>query len=205
MEDVGSIVLGFLILYIAGLILVSLWRVAHNGLRGIPLPFAIVPEWRYGVVYRSGRFLRVAGTGRVWTWWRDQVLYVARDEQIIVFERREFVSSDRLPLLLSATVFFEVVDPHEAIETSQDYRAALTAETQGTLLDLIGQRPLARILDERRHFETLFVAAVAPSADARGLKINRAILTELIVHPEILMNVGLDSAPVDDIEPGQTH
>ncbi len=205
MQEVGSIALGFLILYIAGLILVSLWRVAHNGIRGIPLPFAIVPEWRHGVVFRNGRFLRVAGTGRIWTLWRDQILYVARDEQIIVFERREFVSFDRLPLVLSATVFYEVADPRKAVETSQDYRAALTAEALGALLDLIAQRTLARILDERRHFDTLFVAALAPAAEARGTKINRVILTELIVHPEILMNVGLDSAPVDDMEPGQTH
>jgi regulator of protease activity HflC (stomatin/prohibitin superfamily) len=195
---------GFVALFAAVFALGAAMRLLYRN--RIPAPWQFVPEWRYGLLYRGGRFVRaITEPERVWTWWRSEILYVIKDEQALALERREAISSDRLPFLISATVLFKVTDPYLAIVLSTDYRAAFFAEAAAALLDTVGARPLAQMLDERRHLDTLLHAGISPLAQARWLEVTRVLITELIVHPEILISLEREDGPGEALEPGGMH
>lgn len=157
------------------------------------LPYVVIPDWQRALVYSGGNFSHVAGPGRVWRLGRG-VFPVSIDEQTITIEAAQHICADRRPVHLGAAVMYRVSDPRRAFETTNDPRGAFLAECVAALDDVIAARPLARLLDERRYLDTLLYATLAPIAEQRGMYLEKVLILNVFVAPDVLASLGLKDA-----------
>src|SRR5512146_1823299 len=120
----------------------------REGSAPLPRPYVPVHEWERGLVYRGGRFRRVAQPGKVWTFWMMEVVRISIEEQVLTMEPRELISADHYPLIVGVTILYTVVDPRLALESSQDSRTAFAAEVLGALQAFVAARTLLALLDD---------------------------------------------------------
>jgi regulator of protease activity HflC (stomatin/prohibitin superfamily) len=175
----------------------------REGALPFPRPYVIVHEWQRGVVYRGGRFQRVAPPGRVWTFWLDDVAVVPVEEQMLTIEPRELITADHNLVIVGATVLYTVADPRLVLEASQDSRAAFLAESLGALQAFVAARTLLALLDDRKHIDAFLHSVIAPLATARGFALKEVIVRDITAPADALNAIG-GGAPSEP-DPFQKH
>lgn len=196
----AALALVFLCIYGFGFFL----QRGREGASPIPRPYVLVHEWQRGVVYRGGRFKRIALPGRVWTFWLLEVACVSVEEQILTIEPRELISADHYPLIVGATILYTVVDPRLSLESSQDSRAAFLAEALGALQAFVAARTLLALLDDRKHIDAFLHSVIAPLATPRGFALKEVIVRDMTAPAEALSAIGTGEAPSKP-DPFQRH
>jgi regulator of protease activity HflC (stomatin/prohibitin superfamily) len=204
MEALLELVLLLVLVFAAAYGLAFFFTRGREGRLPLPSPYVLVQEWQRGLVYRGGRFKRIAPPGRVWTFWLSDVVCVAVDEQVLTIEPREMITADRYPVVVGATILFTVSDPRLAVEGSQDSRKAFLGEILGALQAFIAARTLIALLDDRKHVDAFLYSMVAPLATPRGFALKEVIVGDVTAPAEALSAIGAGEAPSKP-DPFQRH
>ena len=204
MEAFFGVVLSLVLVFAAAYGLGFVFQRGRDGVFPLPRPYVLVHEWQRGLVYRGGRFQRVASPGRVWTFWLTEVAVISVEEQIFTIEPREMITADRYPVIVAATILYTVADPRLVLEASQDSRAAFLAEALGALQAFIAARTLVALLDDRKHIDAFLHSMIAPLAVTRGFALKEVIIRDMTAPAEALSANAGEEAPSKP-DPFQTH
>lgn len=146
----------------------------------------VVQEWERVLVYRDGRFKGELQPGRhsVRRWRRRTVRIVVRP-RILVVPLQEVLTGDGLSIKVSLTSTVRVVAArlwHEAVE---DPAAFVHTALQIALREAVAARTLESLLADRSQVPQHLGAAVAPTAVAVGLAVDRLAVRDVIVPAEL--------------------
>lgn len=140
----------------------------------------IVPEHQRGVVFRLGRFLKVAGPGLVLLLPAvDMMIKVDIRETGLEVPRLQEMTRDRQPVSTSAVVRYRITAPDKAILNVEDYRKSLAEASALILDDVIAQHTLDDLFLEKRDVAALVQDIIQEQATPWGLEITAVELKDL--------------------------
>jgi regulator of protease activity HflC (stomatin/prohibitin superfamily) len=129
-------------------------------------------QWEKGVVFKLGKFSRIAGPGLFFI---IPVIEEVRkiDMRVLTMDipSQQVITRDNVPVKINGVIFFKVDDPSNAIIKVQDYRYAISQYSQTSLRDVIGQMTLDQLLTEREEIGKKIEANVEKDTEAWGLEV----------------------------------
>ena len=110
----------------------------------------VVQEYERGVVFRLGRFSRVAGPGLFWIVpLAERQIRIDLRTRTVAVEQQETITRDSVTIKVNAVLWYRVFDPELAIVAVQSYNLAVYQLALTSLRNIIGQHPLDAVLKER--------------------------------------------------------
>jgi regulator of protease activity HflC (stomatin/prohibitin superfamily) len=167
----GTLLIGLAALLIAAvLILVSAVR--------------IVKEYERGVIFRLGRLVGARGPGLILL-----IPIVERmkrvDLRLVALDApsQEAMTRDNVTVTIDAVVYFQVIDPVDAIVQVADFARATSLMAQTTLRSVLGQFELDRLLSERDHINRRLQQLIDEQVVGWGVKVSAVELRGLELPP----------------------
>jgi regulator of protease activity HflC (stomatin/prohibitin superfamily) len=114
------------------------------------LGLRVVQEYERCVVFRLGRFSRVAGPGLFWIIplieWTTKIDLRTRTQAV---EQQETITKDSVTINVNAVLWVKIIDPAKAVISVENYAAAVYQVALTSLRNIIGQHALDQVLKER--------------------------------------------------------
>lgn len=147
---------------------------------------AIVHEYEAGLLYRSGRLRRILAPGAyvLFTPWSEVALLDAR-RRIVTVPGQEVLTADNVGLKVSVAATFEIADPVRAIHGAQSYEEALRVAVQLALRSSVAASNVDELLARRVEIGSALRAAVAPEAEAVGLRLHAVEVKDVMFPGEL--------------------
>jgi regulator of protease activity HflC (stomatin/prohibitin superfamily) len=132
----------------------------------------IVQEYERAVVFRLGRYSRIAGPGLYWIipWLEWQKRVDIRTNTVTV-EQQETITKDSVTVKIDAVLWYRIVNPSKAIISVADYRAAVHQVALTSLRNIVGQHLLDEVLRERDIINGTLRGIVDAASEPWGVKI----------------------------------
>jgi len=146
----------------------------------------IAQEYERSVVFRLGRFSRVAGPGLYWIIpffeWQNKV-----DIRTITLsvERQETITKDSVTVKIDAVLWYRIVSPSKAIISVADYRTAVHQIALTSLRNIIGQHVLDEVLRERTAINQTLRTIVDAATESWGITIETVEMKDVEI-PELM-------------------
>ena len=111
----------------------------------------VADQWERVVVLRLGKFRSLEGPGLFFIVPIIETVPFRIDTRVITstFRAEQTMTRDTVPVDVDAVLFFKVVDPKTAALDVADYGSAINWAAQTALRDVIGNTPLADMLEGR--------------------------------------------------------
>ncbi len=143
-------------------------------------------EFERGLRYRRGRFIKVLGPGAHWMSRRSgRISKVDVRAFYLVVPGQELLSLDGIAIKVSLAANLQVVDPNLAVNTVQDYRAAVYAVLQLACRELVSAMKVEDLLASRPQLgASLMEKGAAPIAEM-GVKLISVDVRDLMLPGDL--------------------
>ncbi|HYD41522.1 MAG TPA: slipin family protein [Anaeromyxobacter sp.] len=146
----------------------------------------VIHDYEAGLLYRNGRFVRRLGAG-------SHLLLAPRREIRVLDLRRHFatvagqevLSLDHVGLKVSLAVSYEVAEPEAAAHRVRDHEEALHVLVQLALRAAVAAVRIEDLLAQRTELGRKLQAAVAPDAEAIGLRVHAVEVKDVMFPGEL--------------------
>ncbi|MCS3920685.1 regulator of protease activity HflC (stomatin/prohibitin superfamily) [Candidatus Fervidibacter sacchari] len=140
----------------------------------------IVQEWERGVVFRLGRFVRVAGPGIQFIIpLIERMIKVDIRVFTVDVPKQEIITKDNVTVRVNAVVYFRVVDPMAALVRVENYLYATQQVSQTTLRDVVGQSELDELLAHREELNQKLQRIIDTTTDPWGIKVDMVAIKDV--------------------------
>ena len=140
----------------------------------------IVQEYERGVVFRLGRLVGARGPGLILLIpWIEQMRKV--DLRIVTLEvpAQEAITRDNVTVKVNAVVYFQVVNPEDAVVKVVDYVRTTSLIGQTTLRSILGQSDLDHLLSERSKINQELQLVIGEQTNTWGVKVTSVEVRDL--------------------------
>lgn len=146
----------------------------------------IVNEYVRSVVFRLGRYQRIAGPGLYWIipifeWQRT----IDMRTRTVTVERQETITKDSVTVKVDAVLWYRVVDAAKAVIAVEDYRLAVHQVALTSLRNIIGQHLLDEVLKDRNTINLALREIVDGATESWGVKIEMVEMKDVEI-PEAM-------------------
>ncbi|MER5889255.1 slipin family protein [Streptomyces sp. NPDC001941] len=141
----------------------------------------VVKQYERGVVFRLGR-LRAAVRGPGFTLvlpFVDRLHKVNMQIVTMPVPAQEGITRDNVTVRVDAVVYFQVVDPAEALVKVEDYRFAVSQTAQTSLRSIIGKSDLDDLLASREKLNEGLELMIDSPAIGWGVQIDRVEIKDV--------------------------
>jgi regulator of protease activity HflC (stomatin/prohibitin superfamily) len=148
----------------------------------------IVNEYERGVIFRLGRVdpANVKGPGlRLLMPFIDRMLKVDLRTVTLDVPPQEVITKDNVTIKVNAVVYFNVMNPVDAVIKIANHFLATSLYAQTTLRNILGQHELDEILAEREKIGRALQRIIDEATDAWGVKVS-AVEIKDIELPEVM-------------------
>src|SRR6476469_10091917 len=135
----------------------------------------IVKEYERGVVFRLGRVDpdNVKGPGlRILLPLIDRMLKVDMRTVTHDVPPQEVITKDNVTIKVNAVIYFNVMNPVDAVIKIADHYTATSLYSQTSLRNILGQHELDEILAERETIGRSLQRIIDEATDAWGIKVS---------------------------------
>jgi len=146
------------VLVIAFLLLISSLRIAQ--------------EYQRAIVFRLGRYMGTRGPGLYWL-----IPFIERQQTLdmrtktVDLEQQETITKDSVTIKVNAVLWFQVINPADAIIKVADFNKAVYQLAVTALRNIIGQHQLDEVLRERAGINAALLQIVDAATEPWGVKI----------------------------------
>lgn len=172
-----------MILPITGLIIVLIL----SGIR-------IAQEYQRAIVFRLGRFQSVKGPGIYWLPLIERQQKVDIRTRTVTLEQQETITKDSVTIKVNAVLWYQVIDPKNAIIKVADYNKAVYQFAVSALRNIIGQHSLDEVLKEREQINDKLQQIVDRTTEPWGVKI------EMVEMKDVEIPEGMQRAMAREAE-----
>jgi regulator of protease activity HflC (stomatin/prohibitin superfamily) len=177
-SDIGFGILAVVIVFLVILVLANTVKVVQQGY--------------YGVVKRLGQFHSIAQPGILFLIpFVDRMVRVDVREEPRTGDRQDVITRDNVSVMVSATIFSQVVDPRAALFEVSDYRVAIEQLARTALRAVFGGLTLDEALSERQRINTELQNHMDPATEKWGVRINRIEIVDIAPPAQILQAMNL--------------
>lgn len=132
----------------------------------------VVKEYERGVIFRLGRLVGAKGPG---LFLLIPVIdkMVKMDLRVVTMDvpSQEIITRDNVPAKINAVVYFQVMDPSNAVVKVANYFMATSQIAQTTLRSVLGQAELDELLSEREKINQTLQKIIDEQTDPWGIKV----------------------------------
>lgn len=152
------------------------WLVLFVGLCALVMKLCLRPvtifEFERGLKYARGRYKGLLSPGLYWIIPQLAMIRTVDTRPTFVsITGQEVLSADGVSLKVSLAAKYQVVDPEAAINSIDDYQAALYLELQLGLRHLMSGAPIDEILNQRQTLGHQLLTRTAARAESMGLRL----------------------------------
>lgn len=132
----------------------------------------IVKEYERGVIFRLGRLIGAKGPG-IFLIIPLIDKMVKMDLRIVTMDvpSQEIITRDNVPAKINAVVYFQVMNPCNAVVKIANYFIATSQIAQTTLRSVLGQAELDELLSEREKINQTLQKIIDDQTDPWGIKV----------------------------------
>lgn len=140
-----------------------------------------VYEYERALRYYKGLYTGLLLPGCYWIW-RKTTTVVKLDIRLkfISITGQEVLSSDGVTLKVSLAAKYEIVDPHKAVNTVDNYQEALYLVLQLALREIIGSTKIDDLLDKRHECGGKLMEITKQQLEDIGLKLHSVNLKDIM-------------------------
>lgn len=150
-----------------GIILLVLLIIAIKGIK-------ILRPYEKGVVERLGKYQRTVESGLVVIIpFIETIRKVDLREQVVDVPPQEVITKDNTVVVVDCVIFYEVVDPFNAVYNVVNFYQAITKLAQTNLRNIIGDLELDQTLTSREMINTQLREVLDEATDKWGTKVVR--------------------------------
>ena len=150
----------------------------------------IAQEYERGVVFRLGRYKRLAGPGLYW------IIPLAIERSVTIdvrtrtvsAEQQETITRDSVTVKLNAVLWYRIVDPAKSVIAVADAPKAVYQLALTSLRNIIGQHDLDEVLQERDKINDLLRQSIIASTTPWGVEVERFEMKDVEL-PEAMQEV----------------
>jgi regulator of protease activity HflC (stomatin/prohibitin superfamily) len=168
--------------------LVSFGMAAFLALLVIVKSIRVVNEYERGVVFRLGRVaesnLKQPGLRLIWPF-VDRMVRVDLRTVTHDVPPQEVITKDNVTIKVNAVIYFNVMNPIDAVIKITNHYMATSLFAQTTLRNILGQHELDEILAEREKIGISLQKIIDEATDAWGIKVS-AVEIKDIELPEVM-------------------
>ena len=141
----------------------------------------IAMQWEKVVIFRFGKFDRMAGPGLYFTIPFIEQTALKADQRIMVtgFGAEETLTSDLVPINVDAVLFWMVWDAKKACLEVENYYNSVSLAAQTALRDAIGRASVSEVAIRRNQLDQELQEAMSAEAQAEREKNARMVLAEV--------------------------
>ncbi|HHX99780.1 MAG TPA: SPFH/Band 7/PHB domain protein [Methanothermobacter sp.] len=150
-----------------GIIFLVLLILAFKGIK-------ILRPYEKGVVERLGKYQRIVGSGLIVIIpFIETIRKVDLREQVVDVPPQEVITKDNTVVVVDCVIFYEVVDPFNAVYNVVNFYQAITKLAQTNLRNIIGDLELDQTLTSREMINTQLREVLDEATDKWGTKVVR--------------------------------
>jgi regulator of protease activity HflC (stomatin/prohibitin superfamily) len=148
----------------------------------------IVNEYERGVVFRLGRVdpanLKTPGLRFIWPF-IDRMQKV--DLRTVTFDvpPQETITKDNVTIKVNAVIYFNVMNPVDAVIKIANHFMATSLYAQTTLRNILGQHELDELLAEREKIGQALQRIIDEATDAWGVKVSAVEIKDIELPEEM--------------------
>jgi regulator of protease activity HflC (stomatin/prohibitin superfamily) len=146
----------------------------------------IVNEYVRSVVFRLGRYNRVAGPGIYWIIpffeWQSSIDMRTRT---VTVERQETITKDSVTVKVDAVLWYRVTDAAKAVIAVENYALAVHQIALTSLRNIIGQHQLDEVLKDRTTINQSLREIVDKATESWGIEIEMVEMKDVEI-PEAM-------------------
>jgi regulator of protease activity HflC (stomatin/prohibitin superfamily) len=164
-----------------GLVVLALLLIVLKSIR-------IVNEYERGVLFRLGRVARenLKAPGlRILIPFIDRMVKVDLRTVTHDVPPQETITKDNVTIKVNAVIYFNVMNPVDAVLKIANYQVATSLYAQTTLRNILGQHELDEILSERDKIGASLQRIIDEATDAWGIKVS-AVEIKDIELPDVM-------------------
>jgi regulator of protease activity HflC (stomatin/prohibitin superfamily) len=134
----------------------------------------IVREYERGVIFRMGKLVGAKGPGIFFIIPFGIDRMTKMDLRVITMDvpPQEVITRDNVPAKINAVVYFQVMDPCNAVVKVSNYYLATSQIAQTTLRSVLGQAELDELLSEREKINQKLQQIIDEQTDPWGIKVS---------------------------------
>ncbi len=146
----------------------------------------VVKQWERGVVLRFGRYIGSRSPGlNLIIPYLDRMLKVDTRVETMVLEPQEVITKDNVTVQVDAVVYFQVINPEDAMMKVMDYEQATTQIALTTLRSVLGQSELDELLAHRDQINEMLQKIIDDHTEPWGVQVT-AVEVKDVLLPESL-------------------
>ena len=160
-------------LFLAILIILVLFVVAFKGVK-------ILRPYEKGVVERLGKYNRTVESGLVIIVpFVETIRKVDLREQVVDVPPQEVITKDNTVVVVDCVIFYEVVDPFNAVYNVVNFYQAITKLAQTNLMNIIGDLELDQTLTSREKINSQLREVLDIATDKWGTRVVRVEIQKI--------------------------
>lgn len=147
----------------------------------------IVKEYERGVIFRLGRLVGAKGPGLFFIIPFGIDRMVKMDLRVVTMDvpPQEVITRDNVPAKINAVVYFQVMDPSNAVTKVTNYYLATSQLAQTTLRSVLGQVELDELLSAREKVNQRLQQIIDEQTDPWGIKVSIVELKDVELPQEM--------------------
>jgi regulator of protease activity HflC (stomatin/prohibitin superfamily) len=146
----------------------------------------IVKQWERGILLRFGRYAGTRSPGINFIIpYVDRLVRVDTRVETMVVEPQEVITNDNVTVQVDAVIYFQVVDPEDAVMKVMNYEQATTQIALTTLRSVLGQSELDELLAHRDRINELLQKIIDEHTEPWGIQVT-AVEVKDVLLPESL-------------------
>lgn len=155
------------------------------------LTFHINDNFDRSVIFRLGRFSRIAGSGLYLTIPFIESVFESVDTRVLTDSVNvdKAMTKDTVPVSVEAILFWHVLDTPDAVKSAtmavEDYHHSIELSAQTALRDVIGQTNLADLLSNRDMVDAGIATKIASRAAAWGIEVTSVEILDVSLPDEL--------------------
>lgn len=134
----------------------------------------VFAEYERGVIFRMGKFLKVAGPGMMFILpIIDRMVRIDLRDQLVDIPPQNVITHDNISLVIDALVYTHVTDPFKAVTAVQDYQKAIASVLTAEIRNIIAKMDLELVLEKTEEINSLLTRRAQESAEKWGVTATR--------------------------------
>jgi regulator of protease activity HflC (stomatin/prohibitin superfamily) len=146
----------------------------------------IVKQWERGIVLRFGRYASIRSPGlNLIIPYSERMTKVDTRVETMVVEPQEVITKDNVTVQVDAVLYFQVVNPEDAVMKVMDYEKATTQISLTTLRSVLGQSELDELLSHRDRINERLQQIIDDHTEPWGVQVT-AVEVKDVILPDVL-------------------
>ena len=149
--------------------------------------FTQLEQYERGVVFRMGRFKRVAPPG--WLFVIPIIEYFkVMDMRVrtVDIKPQDVITKDNIKLMVDAIIYMKVIDAERAIIKVEDYEKAMVSYVQAHLRDVIGKMLLSNVISNISRINDILQGGLQKVGAEWGIKVDKVELQTIELPKEVI-------------------